>query len=380
MPALTTTASPTASLPAPAGRAPGQTAPAAGPAGTAGFDALRASFTRVPGFLNAATLGLPAHQTLAAMHAALDDWQAGRADLMVYDAAVNTARAAFARLVGAPVERVAVGSHTSVMMGMIASSLPDGSEILVVDGEFTSVTYPFCAHADRGFTVRAVPAEALADAVRPSTAAVVFSPVQSRNGQVIPVAPVTAAARAVGAITVIDTTQAAGWLPMDADAADVMVNSSYKWLAAPRGVGFTVVSAELSSTLKPTAAGWYAGESVWDSVYGHTMELAASARRLDISPAWLSWVGAAAVLPLFAAADPATLAGWGTSLAARFAAGLGIDAGGSAIVSVPDPDGTVRTRMDAAGLQVAGRGGAVRVAFHVWNTEEDVDLALDALR
>ena len=55
--------------------------------------------------------------------------------------------------------------------------------------------------------------------------------------------------------------------------------------------------------LRPAGAGWYAGQDVWASVYGPAMRLADDARRFDVSPAWLSWVGAAPVLEAFAAAD-----------------------------------------------------------------------------
>ena len=103
-------------------------------------------------------------------------------------------------------------------------------------------------------------------------------------------------------MTVCDVTQAAGWLPVDATALDVTVCASYKWLSAPRGTAFLTVSPDLMDRLRPTSAGWYAGEEIWSSVYGPAMALARDARRFDVSPAWLCWVGAVPALELFAAA------------------------------------------------------------------------------
>jgi selenocysteine lyase/cysteine desulfurase len=344
------------------------------------FDTLRAAFTPVPGYLDAATCGLPARATVEAMRDALDDWQAGRADLAVYDEAVAAARAAFARLVRTDTSRVAIGSQTSSLVGTVAASLPDGAEVLVVDGDFSSVVFPFLAHADRGVTVRHVPLERLADEIRPTTHTVAFALVQSVDGRVADVDAVTAAAAAVGARTVCDITQAAGWLPVDAGRFDVTVCSAYKWLSAPRGTAFLTVGDELSTDIRPLNANWYAGEEIWSSVYGPDMALAADARRFDVSPAWLCWVGAAPALEAFAAADGEQVRRHAVGLADSFRAALGLAPGGSAIVSLPDDEtGARRALLAAGGTRAAGRGGRVRLAFHVWNDSADVERAAAAL-
>ena len=54
---------------------------------------------------------------------------------------------------------VAIGSQASALVGVVAASVPDGAEVLAVDGDFASVVFPFLAHADRGVTVRHVPLE-----------------------------------------------------------------------------------------------------------------------------------------------------------------------------------------------------------------------------
>ncbi|MEZ0447031.1 aminotransferase class V-fold PLP-dependent enzyme [Cellulomonas sp. ICMP 17802] len=344
------------------------------------LDALRAAFTPVPGYLDAATCGLPSRATVEAMREALDTWQAGRADLAVYDEAVTRSRAAYARLVGADASQVAVGSQASALVGLVAAGVPDGAEVLAVDGDFASVTFPFTAHADRGVTVRHVPLERLADEVRPTTHTVAFSLVQSRDGRLADVDAVLAAAEAAGARTVCDVTQAAGWLPVDATRFDATVCASYKWLAAPRGTAFLTVRPELAHDLRPLHAGWYAGEQIWSSVYGPGMTLARDARRFDVSPAWLCWVGAVPALETFAAADPEQVRRHAVGLADSFRADLGLEPGGSAIVSLPDDEaGSRRALLAAGGTRAAGRGGGVRLAFHVWNDAADVTRAVAAL-
>ncbi len=340
---------------------------------------LRAAFSPVDGYLDAATLGLPPRASADALREALDAWQSGRADAAAYDAAVRRSRAAYARLVGVPVEHVAVGSQASSLVGVVAAGLPDGAEVVVVDGDFTSVVFPFLAHADRGVRVRHVPLDRLADEVRPGTDLVAFSLVQSRDGRVADADAVCAAAAAVGARTLCDTTQAAGWFPVDASRFDVTVCSAYKWLCGPRGAAFLTVRPDVAATLRPLHAGWYAGADVWASVYGPDMTLAPDARRFDVSPAWLCWVGLAPALELLAAVDPREVRAHDARLADTLRARLGLRPTGSAIVVLPDATGSLRARLAEHGVRAAGRGGGVRLAFHVWCSEADVERAAEAL-
>ncbi|WP_028049662.1 aminotransferase class V-fold PLP-dependent enzyme [Cellulomonas sp. URHD0024] len=341
---------------------------------------LRAEFTSVPGYLDAATVGIPSRATVDAMRDALDAWQAGRADLAFYDQTVATSRAAYARLVGVDPGAVAIGAQVSGLVGTVAASLPDGAQVLAVEGDFTSVTYPFEAQAARGIAVRYVPLDRLADEVRDTTDVVAYSLVQSRDGRLAP-PTVPEAAAAHGARTVCDVTQAVGWLPVDASTFDVTVCGGYKYLAAPRGTAFlTVRPDDWSAALRPASAGWYAGADIWSSIYGPAMRLADDARRFDISPAWLAWVGAAPVLEAFAAADRDEVHAYDVGLANAFRTGIGLVPSSSAIVSLPDDAvGSVRNRLAEHGCRTAGRGGRVRLAFHVWNDETDVTLAVKAV-
>ena len=345
------------------------------------LDILRSAFAPAPGYLDAATTGLPTRGTVEAMTAALAAWQAGTPDLAAYDEAVAASRAAFARVVGVPAGDVAIGATTAAFVAVVAANLPAGAEVVTASGDFTSVTYPFLARGD--LVVHEVPVARLADAIGPRTAAVAFSLVQSKDGEIADLDTVTAAARAAGALTVVDLTQAAGWLPVDASRVDVTVTSAYKWLCAPRGTAFLTAGDEVRERLRPLHACWYAAEDVWGSVYGHAMTLARDTRRFDTSPAWLCWVGAAPALAAFAdeltGADPDAVRRHDVALADALRAALHLEPAGTAIVSLPDPSGDVAARLAGARLRTAGRGGCVRLAFHVWNDEDDVATALAAL-
>ncbi len=340
---------------------------------------VKAQFAPVPGYLNAATLGLPPIPVVDAVHSAVARWQLGQATATGYDDDVRTARAAYARLVSVPPEWVSVGSQTSVIAGLVASSLPDGAEVVCIEGDFASVLFPFLVHADRGVTVRQVPLPELASSLTERTALVAFSLVQSASGIVSDGPAIAAAARAVGALSFCDVTQAAGWLPISAGDYDLTACSAYKWLCHPRGTAYLTIRPEVVERVRPIHAGWYAGDDVWGSVYGPSMALAHDARRFDVSPVWLSWVGAVPAIEVISMVPTALIGEHNIALADDLCARIDAPAGGSPIVSLPDASGELAGRLAERGARVSSRAGRVRIAFHIWNTPDDVDLVATAL-
>ncbi|WP_406167356.1 aminotransferase class V-fold PLP-dependent enzyme [Streptomyces sp. NBC_00996] len=352
--------------------------PQSGPMET--FESLvRAEFAPENTYLNTASTGLLPARTVTAMRAAVESVAAGRPADMFAD--VEAARASFARLVGVPAGRVAAGASVAVYSGLIAASLPQGAEVLTAEADFSSVVTAFHVRGD--LKVRAVPLERMAESVRPGTALVAVSAAQSADGRVADLEGIRDAARAHGARTYIDASQAAGWLPVRADAYDYVSSVAFKWLVCPRGVAFLVVPEDLGG-LTPVFAGWVAGEAPWDSCYGPVEELAHSARRFDESPSLFSYAGARHSLALIEELGVAHVHAHDLALAGRFREGLhalgheAIPAPGSPIVSVPGL-GHRQPDLSRAGVEVSDRAGNLRAAFHLYNTPADVDRLLDVL-
>jgi selenocysteine lyase/cysteine desulfurase len=263
---------------------------------------------------------------------------------------------------------VAVGATVSGLLGLVAASLPEGARIVAPEGDFTSLLWPFAVRGG----LRTVPLADLADAAADADV-VAFSAVQSASGAV---ADLDALA-ATDALTIVDATQAAGWLPIDASRFDVVAAGAYKWLLSPRGTAFMAVRRERLGDIAPWSASWFGGEDVHGSYYGLPLRLAADARRLDTSPAWFSWVGCAPALELVEEVGVEAIHAHDVGLANRFRAGLGLAPSDSAIVSADVPD--ARERLEAAGIVAAARAGRMRASWHLYNTEADVDRVLDVL-
>jgi selenocysteine lyase/cysteine desulfurase len=323
------------------------------------------------GYLAVASIGLPPRSAVEALTADLAAWAAADRDPQGYDPVIARTRESYARLVGVPASRVAIGSQTSVLTALVAAAVPEGAEVLVPDGDFSSIEFPFLQRP--GIRVRVVPLEALADEIRDDTWLVVFSLVQSATGVVADVDGILEAAGRHGAFTLCDVTQAAGVLPVDASRFDVTVGHTYKWLCSPRGVAFLTLSERFEPLLTPLQAGWYAGDDVWKSTYGPAMHLATDARRFDVSPAWQAWIGAEQAIDLFAGLDIAEVWAWTSGLGDALCEAVGIPAQRQAIVTWPDASGGDLKKLIDAGIRVSGRAGRLRASFHLWNDLSDVE-------
>lgn len=329
-------------------------------------------------YLDTATYGLASRHTADAMTRGVTQWQAGTATMQDYDAAVEACRATSGRLMGAT--EVAVGHGTAGFVTMVAGSLKPGGNVVVARDDFTSVTWPFFVQdvMRAGCRVRVVPLAHLDRAVDKHTRLIAVSAVQSRNGELANLDLITGAASEHGCETLIDVTQSAGWLPVDARRFDYVICSSYKWLLTPRGVAFMAVSERGISSTLPISANWYAGASRSTALYADRLELAEGARRFDVSPAWLCWLGAVPALELIESIGIETINAHNVALANHFRDGRSMPRAESAIVSVTDAQ-NAEERLQRAGVKASTRGGGVRLAFHLYNTEADVDRALEAL-
>lgn len=340
-------------------------------------ESTQSQFTGAKGYLDTASLGLPPRSTVEALTAAIAEWQAGTAKPQAYDGYVEDARSSYAAMVGVPASQVAVGAQVSALVAMAVTLLEPGSRVLVPEGEFTSATFPFLTRGDLGLEVVTAPLEQLAGAIDAGTAMVSFSLVQSADGRVADGRAIRAAAEDAGALTLVDATQAAGWLPFRAADYDVTVAGTYKWLLSPRGTAFMTVRPELQGQMTPLYAGWYAGSDPWETIYGLPLRLAPDAGRLDLSPGWLAWVGTSASLRLLNAIGVEAVHAHDVGLANLVRAGLDLPAGDSSMISIelePDFDGA---RLE--GLRTAYRAGRLRAGFHLYNTEEDAERLLHAI-
>jgi selenocysteine lyase/cysteine desulfurase len=339
-------------------------------------EAFGAEFVGAEGFLNSPTYGLPPRFMFEALQDCLRTWQAGTLDVPSFDESVQAGRAGYAALVGAPVDSVAMAGTVSAALGLVAAVIPDGSRVATLSGEFTSTSFPFAAQARRGVTITELEPDELVTTASDYDV-VTASLVQSASGAVLDVDALQANVMGTDTLSVIDVTQAVGWKRIDLPWADVTVAAVYKWLLAPRGTTWMSLSDRVANLMIPHAANWYAGEAPWSTIYGLPLRLAGNARRFDVSPTWFSALGSGLTLPWLASLDGEAVEAHALGLAHRLRAELHLPQQDSAIVSIPT---AAADELGRVGIRASIRAGAVRVGFHLYNTDDDLDRLVDVLR
>ncbi|WP_031028275.1 kynureninase [Streptomyces albus] len=173
-----------------------------------------------------------------------------------------------APLVGAAPGQIVVGDSTSVnvfkaLIGAVRLARADSAqrdEILVDAATFPTDGY-IAASAARltGCTVRAVPADAVSEAVGERTAAVLLNHVDYRTGALHDLPALTAAARRAGAVSVWDLCHSAGALPvgLDEHGVDLAVGCTYKFLnGGPGSPAYLYVRSGLQDRFETPLPGW----------------------------------------------------------------------------------------------------------------------------
>jgi selenocysteine lyase/cysteine desulfurase len=329
-------------------------------------------------YLNTATYGLPPKTAYDATVAALTDWRTGRTSEDAWEASTECARATFAKLVNVKPESVSCGATVSELIGLVAASLPNGARVLTAENDFASTLFPFTVHEGRGVTVDAVPLTRLVDAVSESYAIVVVSHVQAYSGEVADLRGLIDKCARTKTLLCIDATQSCGWLPTDASKLDFYVCHAYKWLLSPRGSAFMAVRSDRLQSIIPLHAGWWATDDPNNNLFGLPNRISKkTARRIDTSPAWFSWVGTAAALDVISEIGVDVIEAHDMRLARRFCDRMGLPTPVSPIVYVTSSNG--HERLLAKGVRASVRAGRTRVSFHIYNSEADVDRAVEAL-
>lgn len=315
-------------------------------------------------------------------------------------------RAAFAGLLGATADDIAIVPSASYGLEIAARALPLGAgrRILVLEAEFPSNVYPWRrAAAAAGAEVETVPAPADGDWTRAVLdrlglrhALLAVPNCHWADGGLVDLVALGAAARSVGAALALDLTQSAGALPISVAEVqpDFLVAACYKWLLGPYSLGFLYVAPRWQEA-EPLEEGWASREGAEDFV-GLTRYrdgYQPGARRFDMGERsnFALLPVARAALAQIAEWTPAAIAATLGGINARIleeVASADLAAAPSAVrsphllgLALPDaaPSDLV-ARLASAGVHVSSRGRHLRIAPHLHVTDADVAALVGALR
>jgi len=211
------------------------------------------------------------------------------------------------------------------------------------------------------------------------------------NGWRSEVKRLVALAHSRGALVLLDDYQDCGTRPVDVKDLDVdiYVAGTLKYLLGPPGLAMMYVRPELAKTLTPTISGWFAQTNPF-AFEVKTLDLSPTARRFEAgTPAIPNIYAAIKGVELLQEIGLHEVAGQIAHLTMQFMRGvrnLGIQmktppdsVGPLTVLKCKDSD-TLVTKLAAKEIIVSNRKDGLRVAFHVYNTMEDVEAVLDALK
>jgi kynureninase len=299
---------------------------------------------------------------------------------------------------------ISMHQNVTVAMGIIASSRTyEGPrrKIVLTDLEFPTNMYVFEGFRRYGAEIVYVPSDdairtnldRLLDAIDERTAFVPLSLVLFKSSYIQDAGAVIEKAHRVGAQVILDVYQAAGTIPLEVDAlgADFAVGGSVKWLCGGPGAGYLYVRPDLIPLVEPALVGWAAHARPFDFAAG-PVEYAEGIERFQSgTPNVPSLYGARAGYEIVAGIGVSAIREKSLRLTRRLMEHAGragyrvntpsIDAerAGAVIVDVPNGQGVAQELLRRNIIVDYRPGAGIRMAPHFYNTEKEIDRAMDTL-
>ncbi len=308
---------------------------------------------------------------------------------------------AAARLFKATPDDIAAGSSATELLSSLAWALAPDADTNVVSTAtaFPSTVYPWrrvaqhtgcelrLARGQKGYTG----SDDLLQLIDPHTAVVCVSHVEYSGGQRFDLATLADAAHARGALLVVDASQSAGALPIDAPGTgiDALVCGSYKWLCGPFGAAVMYLAPPLHTTLEPGLIGFRSHREMWD-LRADRLRYPEAARRFEFSTmAYGCALGMTEAITFLLDIGIERIFRYNRLLSDRLIQGLEArhieitsprgEAERTSIVTARFPGrdpARVAATLKAARVMVSCRKDIVRFTPHLYNTPADIDRVL----
>lgn len=314
----------------------------------------------------------------------------------------EAARHAFAGLINAEADEVAVTTSVSASISALASALDFSGErnkVVTTDFAFPTEAQIWRAQAPRGAQVlnvaaagNSLPLERFADAIDERTLLVSLSHVCFRNGVKIDVPAIVHLAQRKGAWVLLDSFQTLGTMPIDVKRlkVDFLVGGVLKYLLGSPGLAYLYVRKELIPRLNPTSTGWFAQANIFAmDIYQHVPS--PTARRFESgTPPVPNTYAAIEGIRLIQSAGVEQIEAHIGELTGALKEGA--MRRGFNLVTPVDPakhGAMIALRshkvdllvkwLENDGIIVSSRDNNLRISPHIYNNQSDIDKLLDSL-
>ncbi|WP_147916056.1 aminotransferase class V-fold PLP-dependent enzyme [Ruania zhangjianzhongii] len=345
--------------------------------------------------------GPPLRSQRAAALRYLDDKADGEAGRQRAEAELDRVRELTAAMLSGRSDAVAALGNTSDALYRLVRTMrfAPGDNVITSDIEFPSGVLTLLALREQGVQVRivrsrdgAVSPEDVADQVDERTRLIIASHVSYVTGARIDAPAIAALARRNGAAFILDVTQSLGVIRVDADDADAIVCSTYKWLLGPHGMGLLHLTRPEAFSDRLDGAGWRSVTDVFapdrlEAIHAHP-----DARRFELGfPSFPSAYLLAEAMDTLRTVDAAAMERHAMAVSEALLDGLlrqgytlltprEQDRRGTNISVAVDGGAHLAEQLFRSGVRAWGGDGRLRFSVHGFNTHAEVETTLRALR
>ncbi|MFY9577759.1 MAG: aminotransferase class V-fold PLP-dependent enzyme [Gaiellaceae bacterium] len=354
-------------------------------------------------YINSCAQGALSDAVRGAYEQYLRDWDEYGAPWEYWVERGEAARASFADLINAELDEVAVTTSESAGVASLASGLRFArrSKVVITDWEFPTIGQIWHAQEARGARVvhvreaddGTIPVDRFAQAIDDDTLLVSITHVCYRNGAMSDVRNIVDLAHERGAYVLLDVYQSIGSLPVDVKelGVDFLGAGVLKYLLGSAGLGFFYCRRELVEKVWPTATGWFADRDIFEMDHTDYSPAATASRFQSGTPPIPAIYAGIAGMDLMKEIGIAETREHVLGLNARLIEGL--DELQATLVTPRPPDRrgalmcvksndvtALVAALEQDGIVTSERDSNLRISAHAYNTAEDVDTVLAALR
>jgi selenocysteine lyase/cysteine desulfurase len=353
-------------------------------------------------YVNSCSQGALSTDVEAAIHEYVESWHEGGSPWELWVQKVEELRTAFAASIGARRDEIAVMPSASGGINAVASALDftgTRSGVAMGEFEFPTMAQVWLAQQRRGAVVRWARADgdrlevdAYAAVVDERTLIVPATHVCFRNGHKTDIPALTRLCHERGAYIFLDDYQRTGSGPIDVHAlgVDFMVTGCLKYLLSEAGVAFLYVRGDLIERLEPTITGWFGRVNPF-AFRIDEIDWPLTANRFESgTPPVPNAYAALGGLALLDRIGYDVVGQYVERLVERYRSAA--DARGFHVRTPAEPARrgplvvvqsldapAMVARLAARGIIASCRGNGLRVSFHAYNNEADVDAVVSAL-
>lgn len=311
-----------------------------------------------------------------------------------------------AKILGGDSGSVQIQPNASIGMATVASCFDFKSskrnKVITTSLDFPSMEYIWDGQKEVGARVEvvaspdniSVPLEQILEAIDEETALVAISHTSYRSSFRVDAKAIVERAHKCGALVLLDVYQSAGVVPLKAAEwnVDFLIGGTIKWLCGGPACGYLYVRPDLQRDLRPRLTGWVAHASPFDFAHA-PMRYARSVRRFAQGtpsiPALYSAIPGLEILETVGLGQIVDESRRRTSRIIEFAQEQGWklntplsqeQRGGSVMIGVNDGPRMVERLAEKRVFVDCRPTAGLRISPHFFNTDEEVEEALDILK